>query len=83
MSAAKGIGQQTGGSITDNKLEAARILDLILTVPYDKLEDELNQWQLQFIDDIRSLLRRGSAVTGKQIFKLRETKDELVEKGIL
>jgi len=85
MSLGKGIGQQTGGTLSSDSAEARRILAVIEQVSIGDIEDYCGAKAAKFVYDMRQWLAEtgGCMLTGKQLFFLREVKDQLVEKGII
>ena len=82
-----GLGQITGAdSPLADASEARRILAIIEGADTDTIEYHCGPKAAKFVRDMRqSLMNDGIkfSVTGKQIFYLRDLRDQLVEKGIV
>lgn len=64
-----------------NAAEARKIMALINACPAAIPEDD---WEANFLRNINILLENNLAImTAKQVFKLRDIKDRMVERGVL
>lgn len=71
----KGLGQQTGGSLRENKEEAARLVKMLDHLP----TQNLTEWEQTFLRSVEATVKDpGGRVTGKMVFKLRDIKDKLI-----
>ena len=74
-------GQDTGGDEARHKQEAGQIFKMFADINLD-IDDPsipLDPWERGFLRRIQG----DEYFSGREIFKLREIKDKLVEKGIL
>jgi hypothetical protein len=81
------LGQCTGSeSPLGDSLEAQRILKIIAHADLDIIEHHCGERASDFIRDMREKSAHGIdsfKVTGKQIFFLRDLRDQLLEKGLI
>ena len=80
-----GLGQQTGSdSPLADAAEALRILAIIAEAGLDTIEYHCGKKAASIVHDMRTSVDKPSfGLTGKQLFALREIKDQLIEKGIV
>lgn len=78
------LGQTTGADQTSRDEEANRIL-MMLKPSKDQWRDHLTVWELGFMTDMHARWCDGGRinVSGKQIFRLRDIKDKLIELGVV
>lgn len=82
------VGQDTGGDARRHQEEGIKILKLLISVdPKEQYtEGNLSQWEVEFLYDMHErVAARGlsSNFSGREVFRLREIKDKLVEKGVI
>jgi hypothetical protein len=79
----RGLGQRTGGTAESDSAEAKRILLLLANVDGEVVASVCGQKALSFIIEMQIRRANGGVmcVTGKQVFYLRDLRDQLVEKG--
>jgi hypothetical protein len=82
----RGLGQITGSdSPLADASEARRILAIIAEAGLDTIEYHCGKKAASIVHDMRASISFGPSfsLTGKQLFALREIKDQLIEKGIV
>jgi len=91
MSIGKGLGQQTGGDANADKNEGITLLNMVkgFETPVGDWGKYcvLTEWEYKFLISMRHRLFVMSEtkffITGKELFKLRDIKDKLFDKGAL
>lgn len=80
-----GLGQCTGGTAQSDSAEASRILDMIANIDGEVIVAVCGYRAYSMVSQMRDTHRSGRVlrVTGRQLFFLREIKDQLCEKGYL
>lgn len=79
------LGGDTGQTPEERAAEARQLLEMIRPVyGTEAFENITTLWELNFIGSMLMLLdSRHFSCTGKQLFRLRDIKDKLVEKGLV
>jgi hypothetical protein len=81
-----GLGQQTGGTALSDGQEARRLLAMICPCGIDAVTEVCGSAAAEFVksqSERSNAIVTHYAVTGKQLYWLRDIKDKLVERGLL
>lgn len=78
------MGQDTGGTQEDRNVEANKLMAM-MNLGRERWRDYLTVWELGFMTDMYNRWMDGgiAPVSGKQLFRLRDIKDKLIEAGVV
>jgi hypothetical protein len=79
------LGQETGGDDERHRQEASKLLSLLSEVDMEVCfrRNLMGTWEVGFLGSMRGKLVKKQGFSGKEVMKLRDLKDKLLEKGVI